>query len=758
MKNVKLMPLLLAFGHPLHAAVLPPPSFGAEGAWHVPGGGRAVVVDPEKPVMTDLVVPGLGEKEVAAGGNWRGILEVDVLGTPDGSRGVVQVEAVDPPTGEVLVRGERVTVEGRAPQAGWAMISSSGHGGEEAAKAFDGNPATIWHSEYGAEQAKPPHWIGLAFSAPRSLEGVSLLPRQEGSLNGAPREWRVEVRGAGGDWRKVAEGTRNGGAGEDGRKAIEVKFEEPQEVEAFRFVIVSDLSGGGFGSAAELKPLGVTLEAPEPPVAADARVWLELSSEWLKKLEGKSFGVRLTAWDGRVVIGEPRWCRIPSEPGAGLFGRSNGGLGPDHLGAGLLGFTAMSEHRQTVLPVIDVREGGAAAAAGLRRGDAIVSVAGVPLPVNDLAPGWTWFRQSHEAVLGRASETALSGGAKTLEIGVIRDGGLVTLPVALGRTRPFSTMNPVDDPEAAVMLKEMLQWIVRNQKDDGSWSGDIKRTTLAALALLATGEEEHEACVRKAVDWSLARFDKPEKHGNLGFWGGSYMGILYSEWHLRTGDERVLPHLELMRDWAFDGRLPSAWEVPALGHGPNELPYGQKALVAPACHLLVFEALAMRCGMEDKLWDMLMPYMEMAWSDPKEGGHGSLGYNRSYKDLEEFWSRSGLFAMACHLRDERPDMRDAMVRIMVDRHPWFRNSHAYGEPGGGLGLLGIQLAAPDAYASVIRDYAWWFSLAWEPGYGLRFTQPHMGAPYMGEDDLFNVVYALVLQSPKRNLHLTGKPH
>ena len=40
------------------------------------------------------------------------------------------------------------------------------------------------------------------------------------------------------------------------------------------------------------------------------------------------------------------------------------------------------------------------------------------------------------------------------------------------------------------------------------------------------------------------------------------------------------------------------------------------------------------------------------------------------------------------LRGERPDMRDAMTAFMKEHHPWIRNSHAYGEPGGSLGLLG----------------------------------------------------------------------
>jgi hypothetical protein len=100
-------------------------------------------------------------------------------------------------------------------------------------------------------------------------------------------------------------------------------------------------------------------------------------------------------------------------------------------------------------------------------------------------------------------------------------------------------------------------------------------------------------------------------------------------------------------------------------------------------------------------------------------------------------------------------MRDAMTGFMRGHHPWIRNSHAYGEPGGSLGLLALNLAAPDAYREVIREYGWWFSTAWEPGYGLRFTTPHMGAPYMGEDDLINATYALVLQGPRRSLHLTG---
>ncbi|MBK1825615.1 DUF6288 domain-containing protein [Haloferula rosea] len=742
---------------PVGATPLEVKPLSVERGWFLPGGESGAALAPGESVVGDVEVPELSEKEAGLPGAWRGVLALDVYGTSGNGSGRVKLEAIDPASGEAFAKAE-AEVSGPAPRAVWAAIASSAQGGSDVSKVFDRNPKTDWHSRYGKDQPKPPHWIGVEFGQATVIEGVRYLPRQGGFTNGVAKDYRVEVRRAGrADWEVMEEGTSDRVSVADKRGPIEVRFEKPMAVEAFRFVVVSDWSGGGFGTAAELEAIGLKLPEREETVEASERAWLEVPAELLESLTGKRFGLRVVSAGGAtVVVGTPRWCRIHEAPTGKLFGRSNGGLGPDKLGAGLLGFDGMTEHKQTVLSVMKVREGGPAAKAGLVVGDAIVSASGSPLPVNDLNPGWEWFQRSHEAVLGRATEAVLAAGGTTLDLGVLRDGKVQTLKVKLPRMKAFTTMNPETDPVAAELLEDSLNWVRENQRPDGSWSGDMKRTTFAGLALLATGEKRDVEQVKRAIDWGLEKFPSPEKHGNLGFWAGSYMGILYSEWYLRTEDDRVLAHLELMRDWAYEGQHNCKWDVPALGHGPSGLPYGEKALVAPACHLLVFEALAQRCGMESKLWELLMPYMEMSWSDPKEGGHGAMGYNRSYKDLGEFWSRSGLFATAAHLRGERQDMEKSMTKIMVERHSWFRNSHAYGEPGGGLGLLALNLCDPENYSKVIKDYAWWFSLAWEPDYGLRFTTPHMGAPYMGEDDLMNVVYALVLQGPKQSLHLTGK--
>jgi hypothetical protein len=748
----------LLFGFTLVSSVVAAPlavdGFGADGksvrSWPLAGDG-GFELQPGASASVQVKVPPLGDKEREAGGSWRGILSVDLYGISGKGTGKLILEAMDPASGEVFAAGS-TGISTPAPRAAWVVICSSEQEGAAAAKVFDGDPTTDWHSKYSGAQEKPPHWIGLEFGKPTPMTSVRYTPRQGGFTNGVARKYRLETRVAGADWKTIAAGET---VEADARKTLEVKFPEPAAVDAFRFVIESDWSGGGFGTAGELDPVGVKLEA-QKPVTASARAWAEIPEDMMKLLEGKSFGLRVrNGPDAGVVVGTPRFARVHTAPSPALFGRSNGGLGPDKLGAGLLGFDALTEHQQTVLTLMEVRPQSAASKAKLKAGDVIVAVAGKPLPLNDLNPGWEWFHQSHEAVIGRETEAALTAGRPSLPLTILRKGAVEVVALPLDRKRPFTTMNPADDPEAARLLGDCLDFLVRTQKDDGSWSGDMIRTCYSALALMATGETKHRQRVKKAVDWAMKKYQKPDDYGNLGFWSGAYAGILYSEWHLATGDKSVLKNLDELRDWAINGQHPSAWKVPALGHGPDGLPYEEKALVAPACHLLVFEALAMRCGMKSGIWELLMPYMEMAWSDPKDGGHGSLGYNRSYKDTGEFWSRSGLFAMAAHLRGQRPDMRDAMTGFMSANHPWIRNSHAYGEPGGSLGLLGLNLAAPAAYQKTIRDYAWWFSLAWEPGHGLRFTTPHMGAPYMGEEDLINATYALVLQSSKKSLQLTG---
>jgi hypothetical protein len=739
----------VATATPLPFPTITPSPDGAR-TWNIPG-NPAFALPPGANAETRGDIPELTEREQGARrGTWHAVLSLDLFGTTNGEHGEVTLEAFDPADGRVIA-ATTASTSGVTTPAAVTIIRSSEQPGNPASNAFDGNPATMWHSSYQGEPQQPPHWIGLEFGKPREFTTLTYHPRGGGG-NGTARAYRLEIRTPdAANWESVAAGEV---PGRQRRDPLVITLDEPITIDAFRFVIESD-HGGGFGSASQIEI--PDLEFPEEkPVVASQRAWLEIPAEDLSKLTGKPLGLRATHASGSsVVIGQPQLARLHSAPTPRLFGRSNGGLGPDKLGAGLLGFDAMTEHEQYILTVMTVRDDSAAAAAGLRPGDAIIAVDGSPLARNDVAPGWWWFEHSHEARLGRAAETALADGRADLPVTILRDGKPEEIRIPLKRENPLANMIPSEDPETARMLADLIAFLERTQRDDGSWSNCGIRTTFSALALMATADDQHLPRVARAIDWAMQRYPEPENYGNLGFWAGGFIGKLYAEWHLATGDRRVAPYMIALQEWAHAGHHPSSWDVPALGHGTNDLPYDRKALVAPACHLLIAEALGMKAGMQSKIWELLAPYMELAWSNPEDGGNGTLGYNPSHKDLQEFWARSGMFAMVCHLRDDRGDMRDSMVAIMRERHPWLRNSHAYGEPGGALGLLGLNLAAPDVYREIIAQYSWWFSLAWEPGYGLRFTTPHMGAPYMGEDDLINAAYALVLQGPARTLHMTG---
>jgi len=693
-----------------------------------------------------VTVPELDSQQRDAGGEWRGVVAVDVYGTPGGGNGLLTLQAVDPDTGAVLAAGT-TGVDHPAAVHPWGVIFSSDTQRNRAFLAFDGHLETIWHSE---RQDGREEWIGVEFATPTRMTGLNYTPHHFSNSNGVARKFRVDIRQPGGAWQTVASGQRP----TNSRTTLEVTF-PGQDAVAIRFVIETDWSGNGFGSAARIELPGVPLDPV--PVQAPGRAWLEIPPHIMSGLEGKSFELRvLNDSQNAVVIGapRPRFDHAHLSPGGSLLNRGSGRF---KLGAGLLGFDALYENNRSILTVMTVRPGTPAAEQQMVRGDVILAVRGRPLSFNNIFRGWEWFHHAHETIIGRETEAALQAGETTLPLTLLRNGVAVDIHLPLTRVAAFTTMNPTHDPESARMLDDCLGFLARTQRDNGSWSDCMIRTSFSALAMLSTGQPEHIDRARNAVRWAQARYKKPDDYGGLGFWYGAYAGLLYIEWHLATGDTSVLPNLEALREWVIGGAHMSRFGILALGHGTGGLPYSQGGLVAPTCHFLLVEAIAMRAGLQSAIWELILPYMERSWADPAQGGHGALGYFPAQRDNDQHWSRSGLFAMAAHLRGERPDMRDAMIQSMYVRHPWLRNSHAYGEPGGALGLLALNLAAPEIHAEVIRNYAWWFSLAWEPGYGLRYTTPHYGSTYMGEEDLINAAYALVIQSRRRTLHLTGLP-
>ncbi|MEZ5977911.1 MAG: DUF6288 domain-containing protein [Planctomycetota bacterium] len=507
----------------------------------------------------------------------------------------------------------------------------------------------------------------------------------------------------------------------------------------------------------DAEPISVEFSKSESAEEISGRRWI-LSLAHISGCEPGRFVLTIEA-DSPFVLDDLVVERHHVAPTAKLLGKENGVLGPDRLSCGAIGLEGLTEHGCCGFSVLGGRFLGEY---GLQVGDVVVAVDDREFGPSSIAPGWDWFERSNEAVLGRALLRSTIEGRTRISFMALRHTRGSTGIVGHIIGTPFRDRDvtgfPLRGDLADALRADLVHWAVTHQRKDGSWPGAPEvNPALGGLALLATGDPAHLERVKKAVDFLMAKWPKPSEMKGLAYWAVAYQGMLLCEWHLATGDESVLPWIAEAEEWLPTTMHMSAFGMPAYGHGPDGLPYEDKALMAPLAHLLVFDALAAKCGVEPRVWESARAYVVNSWSDPESGGHGGMGYNGSYKDLDELWSRSGLVALAEFLRGDPDEMRGPLTAIMEERHPWMLNSHAYGEPGGAIGLLALSVVKRDAFERILAAWRWRFLSTWEPGYGLRYSTPHMGAPYMAEESVVNLAYLWMLGVADGRLAMSGVP-
>ncbi|HMP70871.1 MAG TPA: discoidin domain-containing protein [Pirellulaceae bacterium] len=728
-------------------------------AWDAPA-KPAIAIHGGASLSQVIAVPAL-DKELKQESQWHLVLAVDVIGVADDSLGDGELQiSLHNAESQQRLAEMRCLVKQRAPKSQVArprVFASSFQPGSQPENVFDGNPETVWHSKWG--DTNHPHWLAIDLGEERELRGLTYLPRSDMG-NGTIKDYRLEVTTDGIDWLTVARGAFEY-RGNDRRQ--EVVLDQPVRCRGIRLWADSKRFGAADinASCAELvlDVIGGFELLPSSQVelpTAPQREFLIIDQRQLTDLSNLEISL-LSLRPQAVVIDRVHLFYIPQNATHKMAGKANGVSGPDVLGAGSYGFRGLMIHNYPALPVIDVADGKPSGQAGLVGGDLIVGINDRFLPTGNVEPGFAWLANSHEALLGQAAIEAFGSGQRLplgrVRLNVLRQGAIANIDVRLNLPKEIGEPDFLVNPRSLELLnQQLMQHVIQHQHADGHWPGSSIHTALGGLALLSTGDRRHAEQIKAAANWLCSNHSEPD----TGFyWYPSFAGIFLAEYYLATGDQRVLPVIERLLRHMAAALHTSKWGTDTFGHGPRALPYENKSLVAVIVHCLVFEKLAKRCGIESNLHELLHDFIESAWSDPSQGGHGALGYNASFKDLDEFWSRTGLLLLALKLDDQRPEMRTAMAEIMYQRHPWFRNSHAYGEPGGALGLIGLSQENPEYFREVFSQYRWWFGVAWEPGYGLHYTPPHMGAPYMEGPVLFNNAYAIVTNLHKQTLHITG---
>ncbi len=126
----------------------------------------------------------------------------------------------------------------------WADSQQSGY---EAARAIDGNPATMWHTAWEPQLISPPHWLAIDLQQPVTLAGLNCLPRsdQENGRIGTfevyasddPEQWGEPV--ASGQWKNDA-------------KPKIVRFDQPASGRYVKLVVLREVNGRAWSSIAEI--------------------------------------------------------------------------------------------------------------------------------------------------------------------------------------------------------------------------------------------------------------------------------------------------------------------------------------------------------------------------------------------------------------------------------------------------------------------------------------------------------------------------
>ncbi|MEO5715680.1 MAG: Ig-like domain-containing protein [Luteolibacter sp.] len=151
------------------------------------------------------------------------------------------------------------------PQTGWTLqsVDSAETPDFAATAAFDGDPATFWHTRWSSNITPPPHDLQINMGTARNLNGFRYLPRQDNYSVGNIAQYEFYVSMDATTWgTPVASGTFASGSTEK-----EILF-SAKRGQFIRLRALSEISAGNFTNVAELRVLEQQGEiASQAPVA-----------------------------------------------------------------------------------------------------------------------------------------------------------------------------------------------------------------------------------------------------------------------------------------------------------------------------------------------------------------------------------------------------------------------------------------------------------------------------------------------------------
>jgi phospholipase C len=115
------------------------------------------------------------------------------------------------------------------------------------ANAVDGDPNTIWHTQWQDASPEHPHEIVIELTPPSTIKGFTYLPRQDDSENGTIEKYEFNVSNDGQDFgQPLAKGEFANS------KDLKTVTFNPRACRFIKLKALSEVNGGAWTSAAEI--------------------------------------------------------------------------------------------------------------------------------------------------------------------------------------------------------------------------------------------------------------------------------------------------------------------------------------------------------------------------------------------------------------------------------------------------------------------------------------------------------------------------
>jgi len=372
-----------------------------------------------------------------------------------------------------------------------------------------------------------------------------------------------------------------------------------------------------------------------------------------------------------------------------------------------------------------------------------------------LGAGGAVFTQDARKSLGRAI-TRAEGASGLLKLIRWRKGRRQSVQIKLAAMGSYSPTAPQACGKSQRILAAACRHIAKN----------LKRTGLSekinALGLLAAGDARYAGLLQDFARRAAPSDLKLKLHASSGkaAWIWGYTNLFLTEYHLATGDTRVLPairqySMNIARGQSAVGTWGHGMAWPELNGGAINGRLGGYGALNQAgliCHMSL--VLARKCGVKDHAVRRAIDRANTFFEFYVSKGSIPYGDHRPGWTVHDDNGKNSIAAITFDLQDRRPAAR-FFSRMTVASYGERERGHTGNYFSFLWGPLGANRSGPRAAAAFLKELRWYYDLARRPDGSFVYQGAPAGRDKYHRWDCTGP-YILAYALPLKKLYITGK--